>query len=70
VPPIELGWFDGLNITQTFNEKDENGYINHIENLNTDNKGQQQTLKEELQIKNEQIERLMKQLEVLLSKIK
>jgi len=70
VSPIELGLFDGLNVNQTFNEKVENGYIHHIENLNTDNKVLQQTLKEELQIKNEQIEKLMKQVEILLSKTK
>lgn len=70
VSPIELGLFDGLNVNQTFNEKVENGYIHHIGNLNADNKELLQTLKEELQIKNNQIEKLMKQLEVLLSKIK
>jgi len=70
VSPIELGLFDGLNVTQTFNEKVENGYTHYIGNLNADNKELLQTLKEELQIKNGQLENLFKQVEILLSKTK
>ena len=58
VKPVELGVFDGLGVTQNFNEKVEDGYINYIENLHADNKELVFTLKEELQIKNIQIENL------------
>ena len=61
VTPVELGLFEGLGVTQNFNEKVENGYINHIENLHADNKELVFTLKEELQIKNIQIENLHSQ---------
>ena len=68
--PLELGIFDGLGVTQTFNDKVENGYINHIENLNTENKELLQTLKEELQIKNTQIAQLMQQVQLLMERLK
>ena len=75
VNPIELGLFDGLGISQIFNDKVENGYINHIENLNADNKELVETLKEELKIKNihienilEQNKKLMEQMILLISK--
>ena len=50
-----------MGISQIFNDKVENGYINHIENLNADNKELVETLKDELKIKNIQIENLLEQ---------
>lgn len=58
VNPIDLGVFDGLGVTQNFNDKVENGYASYIQTLNADNKELVITLKEELQIKNKQIENL------------
>ena len=67
--PIELGLLDGLGIIQNFNDKVENGYI---QNLYADNKELTQSLKEELQIKNKQIQQIMEQMqkmiEILLKK--
>ena len=60
VKPINLGLFDGLQVTQIVSDNVENGYINHIENLYADNKALLQTLKDELLIKNNQIETLMR----------
>jgi transcriptional regulator with XRE-family HTH domain len=65
--PFELGLLDGLAKTQNFYEKVENAY-NHIENLYADNKDLVNTLKEELQIKNKQLEHLMQKLDVLINK--
>ena len=61
VQPIDLGLFDGLQVTQIVSDKVENGYINQIENLYADNKALLQTLKDELLIKNNLIEKLMRQ---------
>lgn len=66
VQPMDLGLFDSLQVTQTFNDNVENGYINHIENLYADNKDLLQTLKDELLIKNNQIDTLMRQVEAIL----
>ena len=61
VNPVELGLLDGLGLTQNFNEKVENGYASYIQTLNADNKELLQTLKEELQLKNNQMEHLITQ---------
>ena len=61
VNPVELGLLDGLGLTQNFNEKVENGYASYIQTLNADNKELLQTLKEELQMKNNQMEHLITQ---------
>lgn len=58
ISPMELGLFEGLGITQNFNEKVENGYINYIETLNQDNKELTQALLEQLNIKGKQIDQL------------
>lgn len=65
---MDLGLFDSLQVTQTFNDNVENGYINHIENLYADNKDLLQTLKDELLIKNNQIETLMRQATTILNR--
>ena len=66
VQPAELGLFEKLGVTQHFNEKVENGYINNIQTLNADNKDLLQTLKDELHIKNSQIAQLMQQMQLLI----
>jgi transcriptional regulator with XRE-family HTH domain len=62
VTPLELGLFDGLGITQTFNDKVENGYINHIENLYAENNDLISILKAEIENKNNQIQILLDKL--------
>lgn len=66
---LELGLFDGLNITQHFNDKVETGYIGHIENLYS-NKDFLQLFKDELHLKNKQIEEMAEQVRLLISKMK
>lgn len=46
-------------LIMNFKEKVENGYINHIETLNTDNKALIEALKEQLQSKDKQINDLL-----------
>lgn len=67
---FELGLLDGLGIQQYFNEKVQNGYIHHIENLYADNKELLQALKDELQTKNIQLEKAMNHIQILLNKLK
>lgn len=55
---MDLGLFYSLQVTQTFNDKLDNRNINHNENLFVDNKELIQTLKNELHIKNNQINTL------------
>lgn len=54
--PYELLNNNGL--TMNFNEKVENGYINYIQTLNADNKELIAALKEQLSVKDKQIEQL------------
>lgn len=70
VSAMELGLLDELKLNQNFYEKVENGYIHHIENLHADNKELVQTLREELTTKNNQLEKAMGHLQILLDKIK
>ncbi len=68
VKPIDLGLFDGLHLTQIADDEAKNGYINHIENLYADNKALLQTLKDELLIKKNLIETLMRQTATILNR--
>jgi transcriptional regulator with XRE-family HTH domain len=63
IEPQELLNDNSLNMT--FNDKVENGYINHIQTLNQDNKELINALKEQLLTKDKQIEKL---LEIISSK--
>jgi transcriptional regulator with XRE-family HTH domain len=59
VTPVELGLFEGLGVTQNFNDKVENGYASYIETLNTDNKELIQTILEQVNIKDKRIDQLL-----------
>ena len=70
VSAMELGLLDGLGLNQNFYEKVENGYIHHIENLHADNQELIKILRDELSVKNIQLEKFMNQIETLMDRIK
>lgn len=57
IEPYDLVNSDGL--TMNFNEKVENGYASYIQTVNADNKEMISALKEQLIIKDKQIEALL-----------
>lgn len=59
VSALELGLFDGLGITENFNDKVESGYFSYIENLNANNKELTHSILEQLEIKDQRIEQLL-----------
>jgi transcriptional regulator with XRE-family HTH domain len=62
--------FEGNDVILNFNDKVENGYASFIQNLNADNKDIMQSLTSQLQVKDSQIEQLLKQNQKLISLLK